>query len=76
MSIALHTGTHGGAAEFGSRWLLRSTRNLLNRHLFAARTGIREWRKEWDYWAHVGAEIEYLKSIGSQPVSGLPPTLS
>lgn len=66
ISIALETGTHGGAAEFGSRWFLRSTRNLLNRHLFAFRSGIKEWRKEWDYWAHdETAEAEYLKSIAA-----------
>src|ERR1017187_9251546 len=31
--------THGHASEFGSIWLLRSVRNLLNRHLFAHRSG-------------------------------------
>lgn len=64
ISTVLKAETHGNAAEFGSRWFLRSTRNLLNRHLLASRSGIKEWRKEWDYWAHgEAAAREYLKSL-------------
>jgi hypothetical protein len=56
--------TLGNAAEYGTVWLVRSVRNLLNRHLFAHRAGIDSWRKEWDYWAHDQAvERQYLKSV-------------
>lgn len=56
--------THGQAAEFGTIWLVRSVRNLLNRHLFAYRTGIKEWRPEWNFWAHGrSAAKEYFDSI-------------
>jgi hypothetical protein len=64
--------THGQASEFASIWLLRSVRNLLNRHLFAHRSGISEWRKEWDYWAHERAAAqEYLKLIRTLPSAAL-----
>jgi hypothetical protein len=64
MIDALDKKTLGEVAELGTIWILRSTRNLLNRHLFAYRSGIKEWRKEWDYWAHgQAAADEYLKPL-------------
>ena len=65
--------TGGEAAEFGKIWMLRSVRNLLNRHLFARRSGIMEWRKEWDYWNHGRDEAakEYLKLLRSKKRSAV-----
>jgi hypothetical protein len=59
----IEEATIGNAAEYGTTWLIRSIRSLLNRHLFAHRAGIEAWRKEWDYWAHEQAgEKQYLQS--------------
>jgi hypothetical protein len=61
--LVIQEATIGNAAEYGTTWLIRSVRNLLNRHLFAYRAGIESWRKEWDYWAHEQAgETRYLQS--------------
>lgn len=63
---AIDEGTIGNAAEFAKIWMIRSVRNLLNRHLFAHRTGSTHWQKQWDFWAHYEAGADqYRKSIES-----------
>lgn len=76
MTSEIKQGTHGEGAYFGTRWMLRSVRNLLNRHLFASRTGIKVWRKEWDYWGHgpEAAAVEYsrLRTSERLPLAVVP----
>jgi hypothetical protein len=50
--------TLGLTADYATKWLLNSTRSLLNRHLFAFRNGINAWPKCWDYWAHGMVDAE------------------
>jgi hypothetical protein len=50
--------TSGLTAEYAAKWLLNSTRSLLQRHLFAFRNGITIWPKVWNYWAHGQGEAE------------------
>ncbi len=48
----INQSTIGQAAEYSVASMLRSVRNLLNRHLWAHRLGEKVWQKEWDYWPH------------------------
>lgn len=39
-------------ADYAAAWLMRSSAELLYRHLLRSRGTITEWRPEWDYWPH------------------------
>jgi hypothetical protein len=67
IQAAVQEGTIGNAAEFGKTWIIRSVRNLLNRHLLAHRDGAMGWQRNWDFWAHHEAgEKEYLNTVSSR----------
>jgi hypothetical protein len=38
--------------EFAKEFCLRSSRALIEKHLFAYRQNITEWPSEWDAWPH------------------------
>ena len=64
LSAMVDKYTHGLAAEYATKWLLSSTRSLLNRHLFAVRAGIKSWNADWNYWphGHDDASKEFLRT--------------
>ena len=70
LPIMVEKYTHGLTADWAARWLLHSTRLLLNKHLFAFRNGVTEWPRGWDYWPHdVEAARKQLEKIQLQVVS-------
>lgn len=38
--------------EQGIDWMVKSVRNLINRHYSAHLEGYDTWPEEWDYWGH------------------------
>lgn len=58
LSLMVEQFTLGLTADYASKWLLNSTRSLLNRHLFASRHNIANWPARWDFWAHGTADAE------------------
>ena len=59
------------ATDFAATWLLKSTRSLLNRHLFTSRHPLEVWPKVWQDWAHdrVAVNAQYRKYLLQQTFS-------
>jgi hypothetical protein len=51
--------------EFAKEFCLRSSRALIEKHLFAYRQNIKEWPKKWDAWPHSRQEAvrEFHKEL-------------
>jgi len=52
MKSALSSCSEEFAIHYAATWCLRSTVNLLKRHLLAFREDMDHWPDEWDYWDH------------------------
>jgi len=52
MMEALSSCGEDFAVHYAATWCLRSTINLLQRHLLAFREDLERWPAEWNYWDH------------------------